>query len=267
MARTGKYDRLLELLRSYGSVAVAFSGGVDSTLLLYAAREALGDKAIAVTVMSDFIPKWESKEAEEYCRNKRIEHKIHVIEGLTIEGFAANPKDRCYICKKALFTKMLEIAKNAGCEAVVEGSVMDDLSDYRPGLKALSELNIKSPLREAGLTKAEVRELSRQFSLPTAEKPSYACLASRFVYGEEITTDKLRMVEEAEEILMERGFKNMRVRIHGMMARIEVPEKDFNALLEIKDVLIDRFKALGFTYITMDLQGFRSGSMNEVIKK
>ena len=144
---------------------------------------------------------------------------------------------------------------------------MEDLSDYRPGLKALSELNIKSPLREAGITKAEVRELSREFSLPTAEKPSYACLASRFVYGEEITIDKLRMVEEAEEILMERGFKNMRVRIHGMMARIEVPERDFNALLEIKDVLIDRFKALGFTYITMDLQGFRSGSMNEVIKK
>ncbi len=259
-----KLENLKEYLRSLGSVAVAYSSGVDSTFLLKVAHDVLGDKAIAITATSSFFPKRESDEASDFCKANGIKQIIVASEELDIPEIRHNPTNRCYLCKKDLFTKIISIAKENGIEYVAEGSNMDDNGDYRPGLKAVAELGIKSPLRECELYKEEIRTLSKQLNLPTWNKPSFACLASRFVYGEEITPKKLKMVETAEQTLLDLGFKQFRVRIHGEnLARIEVLPAELEKLFSLRESIIKTLKDAGFTYITMDLQGYRTGAMNE----
>ncbi|MBP3879215.1 MAG: ATP-dependent sacrificial sulfur transferase LarE [Lachnospiraceae bacterium] len=260
-----KYEKLKEYLASFGSVAVAFSSGVDSALLLFAAKEALGDRAIAVTAVSGAFPKRELTEAKEFCAEHGILQEIVEFHEMEVEGFRENPKNRCYICKKALFQEIMKAAASHGIDTVAEGSNLDDLGDYRPGLTAIAELGIESPLRACGLTKSDIRALSKHFGLPTWSKPSYACLASRFVYGETITEKKLSMVDRAEQLLLDLGFLQIRVRIHGMMARIEVLPEEFPKLLENRLLIVKSFKEYGFTYVSMDLAGYRTGSMNETI--
>ena len=264
-------EEKLTLLKKYllelGTAAVAFSGGVDSTFLLKTAHDVLGDGCIAVTAYSEYFPEWESEEAKAFCEKEGIRQILVKTREMEDEEFCKNPKNRCYICKKALFGELQKIARKEGMNEIIEGSNMDDLGDYRPGLQAIRELGIKSPLRECGLTKSEIRSLSREMTLPTWKKPSYACLASRFAYGERITKEKLIMVEKSEKLLMELGFEQMRVRMHGQMARIEVPENDISRLVQpdIRKRITEELKGYGFSYVTMDLQGFRSGSMNEVL--
>lgn len=265
-----KYQRLLEYLNSFESLAIAFSGGVDSTLLLRAAKEVLGERAAAFTAVSDFFPEREEREAEEFCRKEGIRHIVCPVKELEIPGVAANPANRCYLCKYALFTMFLRKASELGISAVAEGSNLDDLRDYRPGLKAVEELHIESPLRVCGFTKADIREVSVWLGLDTADKPSYACLASRFVYGEPLTREGLERVDAAEQFLLDLGFRQMRVRIHGAsMARIEVPTEDIVSLAQetVRRMIVKKFREIGFSYVTLDLMGFRSGSMNEVLPK
>ncbi len=265
----GKWKRLREILQGYGCAAIAFSGGVDSTFLLRAAQEALGDRMAAVTAISCFFPGRERQEAEDYCRAEGIRHIFVYTNELEIEGIRENPRNRCYLCKKDLFGKIAKLAEENGLAVVCEGSNMDDMGDYRPGLQAVAELGIKSPLREAGLYKAEIRELSRHLGLATAEKPSFACLASRFVYGETITEEKLGMVDRAEQLLLNLGFRQMRVRIHGDMARIEVLPEELPRLVEPgnRQKITETLRGLGFSYVTVDLAGYRTGSMNEAFHR
>ena len=262
-----KYRVLQENLKALGSAAVAFSSGVDSTFLLKVAHDVLGDKAIAITAQSCSFPKRELNEAKAFCEKEGIQHVICQSEELEIEGFSKNPPNRCYLCKKELFEKIGDIAKKNGIEYIAEGSNMDDNGDYRPGLIAVKELGVKSPLREAKLTKAEIREYSKELGLPTWDKQSFACLSSRFVYGETINEEKLGMVDKAEQLLLDMGFHQVRVRIHGMMARIEIEPSEFPLIMqeENRDKITKYFKSIGFTYVTLDLMGYRTGSMNETL--
>lgn len=260
-----KKQHLETILRELGSVAVAFSSGVDSTFLLKVAHDVLGEKAIAVTARSRSFPARELNESVEFCRSEGIEHIVIDSEELAIEGFRENPKNRCYICKRALFTEILDVAAKRGIAYVAEGSNLDDNGDYRPGLQAIAELSIKSPLREAGLTKDDIRTLSHKMGLPTWDKPSFACLASRFVYGETITEEKLSMVERAEQRLIDLGFRQVRVRIHGMIARIEILRDEFPKMLDVSDQIDAYFRELGFMYVTLDLGGYKMGSMNKTL--
>ena len=260
-----KQSSLIAYLRGLGKTAIAFSGGVDSTFLLKTAYDALGDDVLAIIGKTVSVPNREYLEAVSFCRSLGVQHTVIGIDQMSIEGFADNPPERCYLCKKALFAAFLKEAASRGFSFVAEGSNMDDLGDYRPGLKALSELGIRSPLREADLTKADVRALSRELDLPTWNKPSFACLATRIPCGEEITEEKLHMVEEAEESLFDLGFTQVRVRHHGEIARIEVVKEEMTKLLEpdVAMIVTGRLREIGFRYITVDLDGYREGSTNQ----
>ena len=262
-----KLERLRAQLREIGSAAVAFSSGVDSTFLLRVAHEELGENVVAVTARSHSFPKRELDEAAAFCAREGVRHEIIDSEELDIPGFVANPPDRCYHCKKALFGKLIAFAQANGLAAVLEGSNMDDDGDYRPGRRAIMELGVASPLHDAGLTKAEIRVLSKRMGLPTADKPSFACLASRFPYGERITAAGLERVERAEQWLMDAGLglAQLRVRSHGDMARIEVPPADIPRLATRAEEIAAALKSFGFTYVALDLQGYRTGSLNETL--
>ena len=262
-----KKQFLENYLRDLGSVAVAFSSGVDSTFLLKVAHEVLGDKVIAVTARSCSFPVRELNEAKEFCKAEEIEHIIVESEELDIDGFRQNPKNRCYLCKHELFTKIKNIAKEHGILHVAEGSNTDDNGDYRPGLIAVAELGVLSPLREAKLNKEEIRKLSKEMNLPTYNKQSFACLSSRFVYGETISEEKLMMVDKAEQMLLDLGFHQVRVRIHGKIARIEIDRSEFEKIIkpEVSQPLSKRLHELGFTYVSLDLDGYMMGSMNKTL--
>ena len=264
-----KYEVLKKSLASLGSAMVAFSGGVDSAFLLKAAREALGDGVIAVTAASVFCPERELKEAKEFCEKLGVRHIIFPFDVLKREEIAQNPENRCYLCKKQLFSGFLMLAREHGVSCVLEGSNMDDNGDYRPGMQAIAELGIKSPLRACGFWKRDIRALSRMLGLPTWEKPSFACLASRFPYGDRITEEKLAMVDSAEQLLLQLGFAQFRVRIHGTIARIEVLPEEFDRLIHepVRSRVVKELTDIGFSYVSMDLAGYRTGSMNEGLSR
>ncbi|WMJ88958.1 ATP-dependent sacrificial sulfur transferase LarE [Anaerocolumna sp. MB42-C2] len=262
-----KYDLLKENLRNLESVAVAFSGGVDSTFLLKTAFDVLGEHVLAVTARSSTYPEREFREAKEFTDKYKIPHEIIVSEELEVEGFSDNPVNRCYLCKNELFEKIGDIAYKHGILHVAEGSNHDDLSDYRPGLKAISEHGVISPLRMAELTKDEIRILSKELGLPTWNKQSFACLSSRFPYGQKITKEKLEMVDKAEQLLLDEGFRQVRVRHHGDIARIEVSQNEIQRFFDLNFInhISETFKKIGFSYTTLDLKGYRTGSMNETL--
>lgn len=265
-----KLRKLREYLEGLGSVAIAFSGGVDSAFLLRVAKDVLGEKAVAVTARSHVFPEREWKESAEFCDREGIRQIFCDREELQIPGFRENPPDRCYLCKKDLMGKIRLLAEEQGIPHVAEGSNVDDEGDYRPGQRAVKELGIHSPLRAAGLHKEEIRSLSAGLGLPTWNKPSFACLASRFAYGERISEEKLSMVERAEQFLADQGFRQFRVRIHGekpgTIARIEVETEEFGRLAEQRESVASVLEEIGFMYITMDLRGYRMGSMNKVLE-
>lgn len=263
-ASFGKLTALQNYLRGLGSVAVAFSGGVDSTFLLKVAHDVLGDKAIAVTAVSNLVPRFELDESFEFCRREKIRQVTYDFDPFAIKGFDRNPPDRCYICKYALFTSFKKLVDLAGILYLVEGSNLDDVSDFRPGMKAIEELGVCSPLLVVGLRKSEIRALSELMNLSTASKPSMACLATRFAHGELITVERLAMVERAEEFLRSAGFGQFRVRVHGDLARIEVDSSDFFRIVQPSfcNFIVNSFTSFGFRFVTLDLQGYRVGSMN-----
>ena len=262
-----KLDALRAKLRNLGSVLVAFSAGVDSTLLLRVAHEELGDHCVAATIRAPFVTKHELEEATAFCHDEGIEHVVFDAALEAIPHFAENPPDRCYHCKKGIFTRLVSLANERGLATVVEGSNVDDAGDYRPGARAIRELGIRSPLRETGLTKAEIRALSRSLGLPTADKPSAACLASRFPYGERITAEGLERVGRAEQWLRDAflGLGQLRVRSHGNLARIEVPSSDIPRLAAQASEIATALKGFGFAYVSLDLRGYRTGSLNETL--
>lgn len=263
----GKYQSLKHTIAELGKLAIAFSGGVDSTLLLYVAHDVLGDNALAITARAQMIPAREIREASEFCTERDIRHVIMDVDALAIDGFSENPSNRCYICKTSLFSAILKQASELGFSHVAEGTNTSDLGDYRPGLKALNELSVESPLLAAGLSKADVRALSHALGLPTWDKPSYACLASRIPYDQVITTEKLAAVEAAEDMLIQAGFPQVRCRAHGNLARIEVPPTQRVALMEAftSSDLSQRIRAAGFDYVSVDADGYQSGSLNRTV--
>jgi uncharacterized protein len=263
-----KFERLRGIFRSMGRVVVAYSGGVDSTFLLSVAQETLGNEnVLAVTALSPLFPERELAGAKRMAQEMGVKHILIESNELEIDGFSKNPSNRCYFCKKELFQKMQDLAQKEAISFVVEGSTLDDEKDHRPGRRAIQELSIRSPLQEARFTKGDVRELSRTLGLPTWDKPSFACLASRFPYGEEITPEGLRMVDEAEDFLFSLGFQQVRVRHYRSLARIEVYPEEMGRLMNgsLREKVVNRLKKIGYRYVTLDLQGFRSGSMNEVL--
>jgi len=267
MINNDKYNELIKYLKGLGKVVLAFSGGVDSTFLLRAAKDALGDNLKAVTIMSPYIPKWEIAEAKELAEKLGVKHEI--IEAPIIESIKYNPEDRCYLCKTAVFSMIISVAKEQGYDCIIDGTNFDDISDYRPGLRALKELEVKSPLLECKLTKAEIRAFSKELNLNTWDKPSYACLLTRIPYGNELKVEDFEKIENAERFMMSIGFRAIRVRCHGDLARVEVDRKDRSKLFdeELLDTISSKIKECGFKYVTLDLQGYRVGSFNETMIK
>ena len=261
-SREEKEKKLAVLLEKCMPLAIAFSGGVDSTYLLHEAVKAGKEKVTALIMKTPSVPERELDEAVAFCKSRGISFFVLPADPFSAAGFRENGRDRCYICKHFLFSALLEKAKEEGIPFVADGTNADDRKEFRPGLRALKELDIRSPLAEAGLTKKEIRELSEKEGLPTWNKPSFSCLATRFPYGEELTVEKLRRTEAAENLLAELGFTQRRVRVHGNLARIEVLPAEIPLLLERRDMISSRLEELGFLYTTVDLKGFRSGSMD-----
>lgn len=247
------------------SVLVAFSGGVDSTFLLKVAHQELGEGALAVTAVSETYTRREREEAEAFTQAAGIRHRVIETNELNNNNFASNPPTRCYFCKGELFGKLREMAKRDGIGVVADGTNADDALDYRPGREAAKEAGVRSPLLEAGLTKSEIRELSRELGLSTADKPAAPCLSSRIPYGQKITREKLTQIEAAENYLRELGFPEIRVRHHDFIARIEVPPQATAEVLSHADAITKKLESLGFFYVTLDLKGYRTGSLNEVL--
>ena len=263
-----KRDRLLATLRGYESCAVAFSAGVDSTVVAKAAQLALGDRAMAVTGVSASLAEGELESAVELARLIGIRHETMLTDELADEQYTRNAADRCYHCKTQLYEQMAPLADQLGVEVIANGANVDDLGDYRPGMIAASEHQVRSPLIECDINKAEVRLLAAHWQLPVADKPATPCLSSRIAYGAEVTPERLQMIDRAEQFLRARGLGEVRVRLHrGQMARIEVPAGALVKLCEpsFREALVEELKTLGFTYVTLDLEGFRSGSQNEVL--
>jgi uncharacterized protein len=265
-----KSERLKKILKELGSVVVAYSGGVDSTFLLKMAKEVLGkDKVFAVTAKSEVFPEWELKDAKKNARKLGIEHIVIGTEELKNKNFVKNPTNRCYYCKKELFSRLKDMANDKKLSCVIDGANLDDLKDFRFGRKAAKELGVRSPLIEAGFGKKEIRDLSKRLRLPTWNKSTFACLASRFPYGRRIDKKALMRVKRLEVFLKSFGFKQVRVRIHGNLARIEIELDDIKYIVnrKVRKKIVDKFKRLGFTYVALDLGGYRSGSMNEALRQ
>ena len=264
-----KVDKLQFLLKSYGGVAVAFSAGVDSTVLLKAAKETLGtEQVMALTVQSSLMPASDVEDAVTFCREEGIRHEVVQVDPLIYYDVRTNPPQRCYYCKRLIFGKLREIAGQKGIVHLLDGSNVDDGQDYRPGRQALRELGVLSPLLEAGLTKADIRAYAKELGLSVAQKPSAACLASRLPYGEVLSIEKLQRIEKAEKILHAEGFTQLRVRSHEDMARLELLPEDIERFMAdgTYQKAVVKLKELGFAYVTLDLEGYRMGSMNEVLK-
>ncbi|SFL97929.1 ATP-dependent sacrificial sulfur transferase LarE [Pelosinus propionicus] len=266
MINNDKYLELLTYLTKMEKAVLAFSGGVDSTFLLMAAKEALGNKLKAVTMQTPYIPKWEINEAKELARKLGVCHEV--IAAPIIAEIKNNPQNRCYFCKKAIFRMITKIAADEGYPYIIEGTNFDDLGDYRPGLQALSELAVKSPLLDCKLTKDEIRNLSHELGLSTWNKPPYACLLTRIPYGSELKPEDFEKIEQAEIYLMKLAFRGARVRCHNNLARIEINRQDRNKLFDEKrlDEIAGALKEIGFDYVTLDLEGYRMGSFNETIR-
>ena len=266
-SRTDKKKRLIGILQAYDGLVVAFSGGVDSTFLLAAAHEALGDRVTAVTADSPIHSRREIREALETAKALGVKHVVVPFAEMTDPGFVANPPDRCYTCKQLIFGEIIRIAASIGMERVAHGVNLDDLGDYRPGLKAAEEMGVVAPLAEAGLTKADIRALSRRMRLPTWNKPSMACLASRIPYGRPITPEALKMVEAAEEVLQRLGFYGCRVRHHGEVARIEVVPGDLKKTMHpgVRAEILESLRKIGFSHVAVDLEGYVQGSLNRAL--
>jgi len=266
-SRAKKKKRLMAILKAYESLVVAFSGGVDSTFLLAATQEALGDRVTAVTADSPIHSRREIREALETAKALGVKHIVVPFAEMTAPGFAANPPDRCYSCKQIIFSEIIRIAASMGVERVAHGVNLDDLGDYRPGLKAAEEMGVVAPLADAGLSKVDIRALSRRMGLATWNKPSMACLASRIPYGRPITPGVLKMVEAAEEILQGLGFSGCRVRHHGDVARIEMAARDVSraARSAVRSQILKGLKDIGFTHVAVDLEGYVQGSLNRAL--
>jgi len=263
-----KYERLLGILKELESVIVAFSGGVDSTFLAKAAKDALGDKALLVTADSETYPASELEESRRLARHLGMRHLVIETRELDNPEYARNAPNRCFFCKEELFTKLGPLAAREGMAHLVYGANMDDLGDHRPGMEVAKRMGVRAPLIDAEFWKTEIRELSREFDLPTWDKPSFACLSSRFQYGDGITSEKLRQVDAAEAFVRSLGFKQFRVRHHDRLARLEIAREEMARLWEddIRDSIVERFRELGYLYVSVDLQGFRSGSANDALK-
>jgi uncharacterized protein len=260
-----KLDQLRAILKDMGSALIAYSGGVDSTFLLRVAHDVLGDRAVAVTAVSESFAASERQDAERYARDMGARHLLIETRELDREGYRENSTERCYFCKTELFEKLLPIAEREGVDWIAYGEIADDATDHRPGARAARERRIRAPLAEAGLTKLEIRRLSRELGLATWDKPSIACLSSRIPYGQEVTPEKLSTIEKAEDALRRAGLRQIRVRHHDSIARIETDEAGIRRLLEpeVRDQVAKELRSLGYAYVTLDLQGYRTGSLNE----